>query len=282
MERPPEFSTHLKVEEDLPKSAVLFEQNEDTLAVREQLEKIDDNLLQDVFSSVLGPAGAGSVLSNYIPTKVVEIIHRDQTENGKSMAAAYFDPKIKNDGNPKIIVNALRLKEHADKMGDLFQTTLYAFTHEQVHNLSFDRRKHSDYDDMSDKWFLGFEEKSRVSGQAEFESKHAEHNEAMTDMIAERVAVEYLRRTGERPGQERTDFFELRTEEVYGNYKKKLKDIIVRLAREYDVEQDLILDAMIVAYFKTNKMYDNFPDWLKKNHIELTEEGVFAAMQKGW
>ncbi len=104
----------------------------------------------------------------------------------------------------------------------------------------------------------------------------------MTDMIAEEITREYLARTGHVSGKNRESFFNIRTEDVYHEYKKDLKRTIKDLAEEYSVPEELIWQGLVVFYFKGNKLYDNFPDWLSQNHPKMTEDGRIREMFRHW
>ncbi len=237
------------------------------------LGSIDHNILRDIFFEILTPAEAQDAWDGFLPKSSVHVVY-DKKVRSRGM----FSSKVDGVDEAHIILNAEKIGRAREE--DFGLAVLYTYVHEQVHALSTDFKTHRSYDDSPDRKFVGFKGIKKHWSQKEGSVSYAELNEGMTEIIAEEVAREYLRRTGQVHGQQRDAHHAENSIAVYMEYKILVDDIISELAHEYSQPSDVIKKAIMKAYFSKKSPDDNFTDWLEKNHTGLAEKAENIAQDK--
>jgi hypothetical protein len=229
------------------------------------LGSIDHGVLKDIFFEILTPAKAEDAWEGFIPASSVHVVY---DKNVRSRGR--FSSQVDGVDEAHIILNAEKIGKAREEDFDL--AVLYTYVHEQVHALSTDFKMHRSYDDSPDRKFVGFKGIKKHFTDKEGVVNYAELNEGMTEIIAEEVAREYLRRTGQVSGKHRDVHHADNSIAVYMEYKILVDDIVSELAQEYSQPTDIIKKAIIRAYFGKKSPDDNFTDWLEKNHTSLAEK----------
>jgi hypothetical protein len=96
----------------------------------------------------------------------------------------------------------------------------------------------------------------------------------MTEMIAEEIAREYLRRTGEVSGNHRDRHHVENSFAVYMDYKVLVDGIIDQLASRLEQTREVVKKALIVEFFRKKSPSNNFTDWLEKNYPDIAQGAV--------
>lgn len=237
------------------------------------LESIDQSVLKDIFFEILTPAEGQDAWDGFLPKSSVHVVY-DKKVRSRGM----FSSKVDGVDEAHIILNAEKIARAREEDFDL--AVLYTYVHEQVHALSTDFKTHRSYDDNPDRKFVGFKGIKKHFTDPEGNVSYAELNEGMTEIIAEEVAREYLRRTGQVSGHQRDVHHAENSIAVYMDYKILVDDIVASLAEEYSQPRDVIKKAIMKAYFSKKSPEDNFTDWLEKNHANLAEKAINISKDK--
>ena len=232
--------------------------------IEDHLKSIDKKILKDIFLEIFKSAGRKEVLGRYLGDSNVTVEYNES----KKIRGSFY-PGSDNTKNPRISLNAASFAESSDDMTKA--SVLYVYVHEQVHALSTDRAFHKDYFDNLDKRYIGFERQEKKLGESKISVSYRELNEGMTQVIAEQVADEYLRRTGVMSGQDREDHHIDYVQNVYLDYKILVDNLIFKLSEEYSLPEDVIKNSLIQAYFAKKDINSNFSDWLEQNHKILSD-----------
>ena len=249
------------------KNATIEREAAEAIKKTEQaLETIDQDVLRDIFYDILTPAEAQEAWKGFIPLESVHVVY-DQ----KVRSRGRFSSNVDNLDEAHIILNSEKLARTSVEDFDL--AVLYTYVHEQVHALSTDLKTYNGYGEK-DRKFLGFKKIEKDFRDKDIDVSYVELNEGMTEIIAEEVAREYLRRTGQVSGKQRDAHHAYNSVAVYMQYKILVDEIIAELATEYQQPGDVIKKAMIRSYFSSKSPSDNFIDWLEENHTGIAKKAL--------
>lgn len=180
------------------------------------LNTINQPVLDGIISEMLSKSGIEDKINTQVSTKIVS--------NDTRSASGWHI-------NGEITINAANFDFNLDHKKD-YRRILSTYIHEYVHACAIGSRIEN----------TGFKHKSK-SGEME----NVLINEGFTELIADYVYEEYLRRTGEASSLGLT--FPKRTVKGYLKQRLEAIEIMKKISLEYDVPEEIVFDAYIRAYF---------------------------------
>lgn len=230
--------------------------------VRKKLESINEAVLEDIFRTIMRRSGVEEKVHMYIPMSEVVCVDNPEVKS----SGTYYPQEHKIEINLPYVARENDAEERA-------AVTKVAI-HEEVHALSkgglvFDDAEY----EVEDHIGFAIERRDEITKEVVRKS-FTLFNEGMTELIADDVYEEYVRRTGERAAysQETETGSSLMRFTTYHEGRIAVNAIISQIAKDIGVSQDSVREGFVALYMSGAGIESIAPDVREATKIDLIKD----------
>lgn len=248
-----EFAPHQSIERTLSESEI---------RVRKRLESVDEEILEDIFRTILRRSGCEEKMHMYIPlSEVVCVDDKDTKSSG-----TYYPQEHKIEINLPYIVDANDNQE--------FAAVTKVAIHEEVHAVSKGGLIfNEDTSEVEDYVGFAIERRDEIT-KAVVQKSFTLFNEGMTELIADDIYEEYVRRSGNKAlyVQDTGEGNTLIQVTTYEEGRIAVNAIITQIAAEIGVSKDIVREGFVSLYMSGAGIESVAPDIQDATKIDLMRE----------
>lgn len=231
-------------------------------AVRKRLESINEAVLEDIFRTILRRAGYEEKIHMYIPLSEIMCVDLPEVKS----SGTYYPQEHKIELNLPYVTSANDIEEQA-------AVTKVAI-HEEVHALSkgglvFDDAAY----EVEDHIGFAIERRDEIT-KAVVQKSFTLFNEGMTELIADDVYEEYIRRTGDRLmySKQTESGTALLGHTTYHEGRIAVNAIISQIAADIGVSKDVVREGFVTLYMSGAGIESIASDVRAATKIDLIKE----------
>jgi hypothetical protein len=212
---------------------------------REYINSFKEDVVKDIFTTVLRRSGDEAVMSKFIPFKDIQLV-RGEREKAHNEMLTQKSEEGRQEGaydllTKKLLVDTVFVKRESVEatrsaaLGVILHEELHALTHKEI--------------DGKDHMQVGLEEVFVSNGIPA--KSWTDFNEGMTEIIMDDLFEEYLRRTGDRKDFTIRDYKDGVVNSSYQAYfyeRMFVNSIFMSISKDLGIPLDVVREAFAQAY----------------------------------
>ncbi len=219
----------------------------DISKLRELISEIDETILREIFFEELARCGVDTSESSFIP--LADVVFDSRYEGEPNTSALHITRTLEKSHRIIIVPD--------QNTPPSFAKVLWSIIHEQLHGVSTTIAVHSGPWNTTVKSRSGVSNKvvteQVLSDEVIIEEHHLNFNEGLTELISERIFVEYCRQAGIGSHLEQVQQ-KYRGEFAYGLYRQKVDYFIGLIQILSGVDRVTVENALIRTYFRNGEI----------------------------
>jgi hypothetical protein len=230
--------------------------------VRKKLESINEAVLEDIFRTILRRSGYEEKIHMYIPLSDVVCVDLPEIKS----SGTYYPQEHKIELNLPYVISENETEE--------FAAVTKVAIHEEVHALSkgglvFDDEAY----EVEDHIGFAIERRDEIT-RAVVQKSFTLFNEGMTELIADDVYEEYIRRTGDRLmySKQTESGNALLGHTTYHEGRIAVNAIIAQIAADIGVSKDVVREGFVALYMSGAGIESVASDIRAATKIDLIKE----------
>lgn len=230
--------------------------------VRQKLESINEAVLEDIFRTILRRSRVEEKIHMYVPLSEVVCVDNPEVKT----SGTYYPQEHRIELNLPYVVRENENEERA--------TVTKVAIHEEVHAISkgglvFDDAQY----EVEDHIGFAIERRDEITKEV-VQKSFTLFNEGMTELIADDVYEEYIRRTGDRAEYSRDTQTgsQLMRFTTYHEGRIAVNAIIAQIAGELGVNKDIVREGFVSLYMSGAGIESVTKDVYEATRINLTDE----------